>query len=407
MFSPTSPAPRRVVLVTNGLTRAGAETQLVRLASALRHRGDEVGLLSIMATEAFAEEVAALDIPVAHLRVRAPLRGPSAIQAGARVLRAWQPDALISFVYQANVLGRLAGRLAGVPVVISSVRNEHFGGRARELVMRATDRLSTITTTNSQLAAAGLVKRGVVPGHRLVVIPNGIDLAPFQQAEAERSVIRSELGIPDGQFVWLAVGRLEPQKDYPTLFAALARCPTSAPEHCLLIAGQGRLRSELERTAAELGLSHRIRFLGLREDVPQLVAAADGVVLSSRFEGMPNIVMEAMAGARPVVATRVGGTPELVEHGGTGLLVDPGDPGALSSAMREVMAAPESTRRAMGSAGRSAIAERYSLAALADQWLRLLDRCLADTGAGRSRTRPPLSAAVPGALTPATGTSAD
>ncbi|MDQ1369804.1 MAG: hypothetical protein QOF20_2157, partial [Acidimicrobiaceae bacterium] len=217
-----TPQPRRVVLVTNGLTQAGAETQLMRLAAVLRHHGDEVGLLSILPTEAFTDELAALDIPVAHLRVRSPMRGLSAIQAATQVLRSWRPDIVISFVYQANVLGRLAGRLAGVPVVISSVRNEWFGGRSRELVMRGTDRLSTITTTNSRVAAERLIERRIVPRHRLVVIPNGIDLAPFQHAGAARAATRAELGIADGQFVWLAAGRLEPQKDYPTLLAALA-----------------------------------------------------------------------------------------------------------------------------------------------------------------------------------------
>ena len=217
-----TPRSRRVVLVTNGLTQAGAETQLMRLASVLRNHGDEVGILSILPTEAFRDELAALDIPVAHLRVRTAMRGPSAIQAATQVLRSWRPDIVISFVYQANVLGRLAGRLAGVPVVISSVRNEWFGGRARDSSCAATDRLSTITTTNSHVAAERLIERRVVPRHRLVVIPNGVDLATFQRAATARAATRAELGIADRQFVWLAAGRLEPQKDYPTLLAALA-----------------------------------------------------------------------------------------------------------------------------------------------------------------------------------------
>jgi glycosyltransferase involved in cell wall biosynthesis len=266
-------------------------------------------------------------------------------------------------------------------------------------VLRATDRLSTVTTTNSHAAAKRLVERRIVPSHRVIVIPNGIDLGPFRRAEAERSMLRRELGIPDAQFVWLAAGRLEPQKDYATLLAALARCSASPSEHCLLIAGQGQQQSELERAAVELGVSARVRFLGLRDDVPQLVAACDALVLASRFEGLPNVVMEAMAGARPVVATRVGGTAELVEHGVTGLLVDPGDAGALAQAMCQVMAAPESSRHAMGTAGRSVIAERYSLAAMDDQWLGLLDRCLAAAGDARCGFRPPLSTAVPGAVT--------
>jgi glycosyltransferase involved in cell wall biosynthesis len=392
-----TPQPRRVVLVTNGLTQAGAETQLVRLASVLRHHGDEVGLISILPTEAFTDELAALDIAVAHLRVRSVLRGPSAIQAATQVLREWRPDILISFVYQANVLGRVAGRLAGVPVVISSVRNERFGGRGRELLMRATDGLSTITTTNSQAAAERLVKRRIVPPHRLVVIPNGVDLAPFLEAATTRAATRSQLGIAAGQFVWLAAGRLEPQKDYPTLLAALARGVGSGPDHCLLIAGQGRLQEELQVAAVELGLGARVRFLGVRSDIPQLIAACDAVVLSSRFEGLPNVVMEAMAGARPVVATRVGGAPELVEDGVSGILVDPGDPAALATAMRQVMEAPEGERLAMAARGRSIIAGQFGVAALGERWLGLLDRFPTGPSDGRRRGRPPLSANVAGA----------
>ncbi|MDQ1417658.1 MAG: hypothetical protein QOF81_3271 [Acidimicrobiaceae bacterium] len=415
-----TPQPRRVVLVTNGLTQAGAETQLMRLAAVLRHHGDEVGLLSILPTEAFTDELAALDIPVAHLRVRSPMRGLSAIQAATQVLRSWRPDIVISFVYQANVLGRLAGRLAGVPVVISSVRNEWFGGRSRELVMRGTDRLSTITTTNSRVAAERLIERRIVPRHRLVVIPNGIDLAPFQHAGAARAATRAELGIADGQFVWLAAGRLEPQKDYPTLLAALAALSAlpaesaetalSSPsagassarsglDHCLLIAGKGRLRHELEAAAAEMGLGPRVRFLGVRSDIPELIAASDAVVLSSRFEGLPNVVMEAMAGARPVVATRVGGAPELVEDGVSGILVHPGDPDALASAMQQVMAAPELQRHAMGGRGQSIVSERFGLAAMGESWLRLLERFPSrPSDSAHDRGRSPLTANVAGAV---------
>ncbi|MDQ1400498.1 MAG: hypothetical protein QOK20_2430, partial [Acidimicrobiaceae bacterium] len=341
----------------------------------------------------------------------------------------WRPDIVISFVYQANVLGRLAGRLAGVPVVISSVRNEWFGGRSRELVMRGTDRLSTITTTNSRVAAERLIERRIVPRHRLVVIPNGIDLAPFQHAGAARAATRAELGIADGQFVWLAAGRLEPQKDYPTLLAALAALSAlpaesagtaltapsagtalSAPsagassarsglDHCLLIAGKGRLRHELEAAAAEMGLGPRVRFLGVRSDIPELIAASDAVVLSSRFEGLPNVVMEAMAGARPVVATRVGGAPELVEDGVSGILVHPGDPDALASAMHKVMAAPKLQRHAMGGRGQSIVSERFGLAAMGESWLRLLERLPSrPSDSPHDRGRSPLTANVAGAV---------
>jgi len=376
-----------VALVTNGLGLAGAETQLVRLATALHDHGDEVRLLSILPTEAFAEELAALDIPVVHAHLRRGMRGASAIGSGTRILRSWKPDVLISFVYQANILGRVAGKLAGVPVVISSIRNEHFGGRGRELLMRATDRLCTLTTTNSELAAESLVERGIVERHRLVVIPNALDTAPFQQAEGARVGIRERLGLADGQFVWLAVGRLEAQKDYPTLLDAVARLRPPAGGDRLLVAGRGALGPELEALSHRLGLGDRCRFLGVRTDIPELVAAADAVVLSSRWEGLPNAVMEAMAGGRPVVATRTGGTPELVDDGITGVLVDTEDPGALAAAMSDLADTPPHLRQAMGARGHAVIAERYSPAVVAQRWLRLVDDCRQDgSGGGEGRS---------------------
>lgn len=397
MPSPAHARPRRVALVTNGLTRGGAETQLVRLAATLRGHGDEVGLISILPTEAFADEMAELRVPIAHLRVRPPARGASALVAGTRVLRAWRPDVLISFVYQANVLGRIAGRSSGVPVIISSIRNEYFGGRARERLLRATDRLCTISTTNANSVAARIVDRGVVPGARLVVIPNGVDTAPFERPPHERAELRKGLGVDDAEFLWLAAGRLEAQKDYPTLLAALARTGRSPTRHRLLIAGQGHLRDELEQTAATLRISDRVRFLGVRDDMPQLLAAADALVLASRHEGLPNVIMEAMAAGRPVVATRVGGTPELVDEARSGLLVEPARPDELAAAMSRLAAAGESTWHAMGAAGRAIVAERYSLAAVGEKWLRLVDEQQAKVPGQPDRPRGALTADVRGA----------
>ena len=379
--------------MTNGLTRAGAETQLVRLASVLRENGDDVTVLSILPTEAFADELAAIDVEIVCARLRPHLRGLSAIEDGTQMLRSWRPDVLISFVYQANILGRVAGRLAGVPVVISSIRNEHFGGPNRERLMRATDRLCTLTTTNSRLAAESLIRRGIVPRHRLVVIPNAIDPSPFNRTDAERAAIRQGLGLRPGQFTWLAAGRLEPQKDYPSLLRALARRRLSPGNDQLLVAGRGALGPELAALADKLGIAERCHFLGVRDDIPDLIAACDAVVLSSRFEGLPNVVMEAMAGGRPVVATRVGGTPELVDDGVSGLLVNPGDPDALSAAMAEVAHAPAERRRAMGARGQVVVAERYAPQVVGDRWLRLIEDCVTaarmrTTGGGRSQPEP-------------------
>ena len=383
--------PRRIVLVTNGLVRAGTETQIVRLAAWLRAHGDEVGILSILPTAAFADELAALGVPIAHVRLHPRMRSLTALAGGWRVLRVWRPDALISFGFQANVLGRVAGALAGVPVRVSSLRNERFGGRGRELVNRATSFLAASTTTNSERAAQGFVARGVVPARRLVVIPNSLDLPAIAAGATARASVRRELEVGDDDFLWLAMGRLHPQKDYPSLLAAFAEVVAASPSARLRIAGEGRLLGELTALVDDLGLGGHVRFLGLRDDAPRLLAAADAVVLASAWEGLPNVLMEAMAAGRPCVATRVGGVPELVEDGRTGTLVPPGNPEALARAMTGIMALAPEERAAMGERGRAAVGDRFSPDRVGEQWLALLDACSATRRRRRRpRPRPPM-----------------
>jgi glycosyltransferase involved in cell wall biosynthesis len=139
----------------------------------------------------------------------------------------------------------------------------------------------------------------------------------------------------------------------------------------LLIAGRGPLLDELQQQARQLGIASQVMFLGVREDIAGLLAAADGFVLSSAWEGMPNVVMEAQAAARPVVATQVGGVPELVEDGKNGLLAPPADPAALSETMRRLMMLSPEQRQQMGLSGRHHVATHYSRAAMAGRWMAL------------------------------------
>lgn len=384
------PGTHRVVLVANGLGCRGAEAQLLRLARMLAERGDEVGILSVVPVVEHPE-VDRLAVPVAALDVGPFARGARAIASGARILRDWAPDTLISFAYRANLLGRIAGRLAGVPTIVSSIRNEHVGTRTRELALRGTDNLATVTTTNSSRCARGLVDRRVVPADRLVVVPNGIDARPYRTDASRRAAVRAALGLRDGEFLWLSVGRLYEQKDHASLLHALAYPAWSRPT--VAIAGDGPLRRQLESLGAQLRIDPPVLFLGLRRDVPDLLGAADGMVLSSAWEGSPNVVLEAMAAGVPVVATDVGGVPELVRSGETGFVVPPHDARALSIAMGLVMALPIEARRNMGAWAREFVECRHSLDAMRRSWFATLDRC----GAGRRRhtraqSRPPMRA---------------
>jgi glycosyltransferase involved in cell wall biosynthesis len=175
--------------------------------------------------------------------------------------------------------------------------------------------------------------------------------------------------VATGEFLWLAIGRLLDQKDYPTLLQAFQ--PLASDRARLLIAGRGPLLEELQQRTQQLGIAGQVEFLGVRHDIAALLASADGFVLSSAWEGMPNVVMEALAAAKPVVATEVGGVAELVEAGQSGFLVPPGDPAALAAGMRLLMSLPEEQRNQMGLRGRQRMVTRYSLEAMADRWLAL------------------------------------
>lgn len=368
------------MFLTTGLGYGGAETQLVRLASCLKGRNWEVRVVCMLPADYYAHELQEVGIPVVSLGMRRGVPDPRAVFRLIGILRRERPLILTTFMYHANLLGRLAGHLSGVPVVISSIRNENFGSGLRDRIMRFTDALADMTTSNSYLAGEAVVRRGVVPAEKLRVIPNGIDTALYAWTPDIRIRVREELGIAQNSFLWLSVGRLEEQKDYPNLLVAFGRVARKRPESVLCLVGQGSLRQRMEDLVCRLGLEGRVRFLGLRRDVPRLLAGADGFVLASAWEGLPNAVMEALAASVPVVATRVGGVPELVIEGKSGFMVPPKAPDALADAMLRLMSLPSHARRQMGQFGRSHVEARYGLERVVDQWEALYKELLERKG---------------------------
>lgn len=368
-MDPMTESRPRIALLTTGLGKGGAETQLVRLARHLRRRGWSVLVISILEPASFVDLLEGDGIPVERLGMDRARPDPIALLRLVRILKRDRPDVLLSFMYHANVLGRLAGRAAGVPAIVASIRNERFGGAWRERLERWTEPLSDSTITNSQLAARSLVERGVVRRERLRVIPNGIPTASFDRPpDHSPAVARESLGVPEGAFLWLAVGHLEEQKDYPTLLEAIRTLSEGDANPHLWIAGEGSRRGDLAGLADSLGIASRVKLLGIRHDVPDLLHAADAYVMSSAWEGMPNAVMEAHAASRAVVATRVGGIPELVEDEVSGFLVPPRDPPALSAAMLRMMKMAEEERASMGAAGRSLVEENFDVEKVMRTW---------------------------------------
>ncbi len=283
------------------------------------------------------------------------------------LVRRVRPDIIHLNSSKAGVIGRLAAALAGVPVRIFTVHGWAFrahAGLASSLYLWA-DRLMAPLTTVTVCVTEGERRAGIAArtcrDARTTVIANATDVA------ATRAAVLA--GDPPHV---IAVGRLAAPKDPLTLVRALARVRT---RHRATIVGDGPLRSELEREAERLDLRATLALAGERRDVGALLARADVFVLASRSEGAPLSILEAMAAGLPVVACDVGGVGELVVDGETGILVPPGDAGALAAALERVLAdAP--LRRALGAAGRQRARERFDLTAFRGAHLRLYARAL-------------------------------
>jgi glycosyltransferase involved in cell wall biosynthesis len=376
-------APRRISFVTTSLMRGGAETQVYLLARTLRERGHEVQIVTMTPPQAYVEETREHGIELVDLGMRTGVPDPRGLARLVRAWRAFAPDVAHAHMIHAVLLARLGRPFARVPVLVSTAHNLTEGARWRELAYRWTDRLGDLTTNVCQAAVDRYVRVGAAPAGRIVRMPNGIEVAAFGPDPAVRERLRGELGLGADRFAWLAVGRLEEQKDVPTLLQAATRLPASA---VTLLVGEGPLRAELEARRDALGLSaEQVRFLGARSDVADLLRAVDGYAMSSAWEGLPLVLLEAAASGLPIVATRVGGNDEIVEDGATGRLVPSGDPEALAAAMSDTMTMPPERRAAWGRAGRARIEREFDIERVVDAWSTLYASLWNDRGKGPTR----------------------
>jgi glycosyltransferase involved in cell wall biosynthesis len=359
-----------IAFLITSLERGGAETQLVRIALSLRRRGWEVGILTMLPSSAFIEEIRDAGIPLVEC-ISAPNRLPwRMIPTMTRQLRRWRPPILVTFNFPADVMGRICGRLAGVPKIIGSLRTAHVKTSFRKMFYRFTEPLIALTVSNSTAAVTYMVSRRILTPQKTHVIPNGL-LASNYPSSVPPAEVRAELGIPSESFLWLAVGNLRLAKDYPTLLEAASLCVRKFPRFRLCVIGGGEEWSVLQTDVEARRLQDVVQFLGPRADVPRLLAAGDAYVLSSAWEGMPNTVMEAMASALPVVATDVGGVCELVEEGISGFIVPPRNPVRLAEQMGSIMAMPAEARRKMGMSGRERMVTQFDIERVVDKWVEV------------------------------------
>jgi GalNAc-alpha-(1->4)-GalNAc-alpha-(1->3)-diNAcBac-PP-undecaprenol alpha-1,4-N-acetyl-D-galactosaminyltransferase len=362
--------PRRILLVIHSLTAGGAERVLSLLANAWAARGDHVTIATLSAGG--DRPFFALDPAVERLALGidgnpGPLlsalgaagRNVSRLRAIRRAIRAARPDVIMSFMNVTNVLTIVAARGTGVPVV------------ATEHIDPSQDDIGALWTTLRRLTYPHVGRLAVLnervleyfPPHiraRSVVVPNPV-VAPGPAAAPPPS------RAPGAAKTLLAMGRMTGQKGFDLLLEAFARVAGRHPDWTLEIWGEGPLRDDLEAQARALGLGARVRLPGRTGDAYGVLAAADLYVLSSRFEGFPMVLCEAMASGLPVVSFDCRTGPrEIVRDGVDGVLVPPGDVAALAAALDALMGDP--ARRARLAARAPEIAERFGMARVLALW---------------------------------------
>jgi len=355
-----------VALIVPGLDRiGGAERQVILLAKGLRRRGWRVSVVTLSGAggDAAADLIAA-GAGFLTLEMRKGLADPRGWIRFHRWLRRESPDVVHAHLSHAAWLARWSRLGAPVRVELDTLHSSSTGATGRRLGYRWSGWLADRVTAVSHAAAAAHLSAGMAAPGKLLVLPNGVDVEEWRPDAPARIAVRRELGIEE-EFLWLAAGRLEPVKDYPTLLAAMTKVPEAAR---LSIAGSGLLKDELLGLSARLGLGRRVRFLGFEPDLRRWMRAADGFVLSSRWEGLPMGLLEAAACALPAVATDGAGTSEALVDGQSGWLTPAGDSSALAAAMTRVMRTPPEERRAMGERARQVAMERFSLEAILDRW---------------------------------------
>jgi len=283
-----------------------------------------------------------------------PIRGfrRTATLWQAHAFGRWCRERDIKILYTAdfytNVFATPAAAVAGVPVRLASRREINAGKRPAQIALqRASYACAQAVVANCAAAADRLAEERVARS-RIHVIPNGIDVSRYRQCAGGRPIRRIAV-----------VANLRPEKAHEVLFAAAQMVLRRVPDVELVVAGDGPRRAELERLAAAMDIAPRVRFLGHCEDVAGLLAGSDAFVLPSRSEAFPNSVLEAMASALPIVASRVGGISELVEHQRTGVLVPPDDARALSYALLDLIQWPDHAR-GLGRAARRTVETHYS-----------------------------------------------
>jgi glycosyltransferase involved in cell wall biosynthesis len=396
--------PTRVLRVIARLNKGGPALHVAYLSAGLEEHGYDTTLVAgslargegSMAYIAEQQGVDVVQLPDLHREI-SPLHDLRAAHRLAGLIKQVRPHILHTHTAKAGAVGRTAALLAGAarpPIVVHTFHGHvlrGYFGPASSAFFRMLER-SLASTTTSLVAVSpevrdDLVALGVAPAEKFTVIRLGVELTERVDDSPEtRSRARRMMGIPDGRFTVGWIGRMTAVKRTEDIVFALKRLLDTGVDACLCLVGDGPDRQATEQLAHDLGIVDRCLFLGYQDDVAPFYAAFDALILPSANEGTPVSAIEALAAARPVVATGVGGVPDVIRDGVDGFLVEPGDVDGLADRLGRLAADRELAKR-MGEAGRTRVLERYSVGRLIADVDELYRKLLAEKGLDDGRTR--------------------
>ncbi|WP_286860056.1 MULTISPECIES: glycosyltransferase [Acinetobacter] len=352
----------KILYVITGLSLGGAEKVVTELADKMVLKGHEVkiayltGKVSVKPNSEQIEIIALglnsiVDLLKASLRYR-------------QLIKTYKPDIVHAHMVHANIFTRINRIGCAIPKLICTAHNSNEGGRLRMIAYRLTNFLSDFNSNVSQEATESLISKGAFNKNNLTTVYNGIDLSKFKSFKTAKK---------NDEIMVLSVGRFNEQKDYPNLFKAIKILKDNSliEKVKFYIAGDGELRPYLEKTIEDYGIKNNVVLLGKRSDIPELLNQADYFVLSSRHEGLPTVVIEAMACEKFVVATDCGGSAEIL--GETGILVPIEDSEALAKGLEQAISLTGDQIRNNGKLARERVEKLFSLEASINKWLALYE----------------------------------
>ena len=346
------PSPVHVLQILGGSAYGGGTEMIHAIVTSLLNAGYSVTLVASDAKT--HRKFAKLGIDVVSIpqmrRAVNPIYDVISLVKLIRLIRSGGYDVVHTHTSKAGLLGRFAAWISGVPVIIHHVHGfafHEFSGRISRWLYQALERAAahwchSIVSVNNEDREEAL-RLGIGKHGQVITIENGVNQERFDQS-ADGSQVRRELGIDSSGYLVGFIGRLSAQKDPATFLRAAKSISTRIPDAHFVLAGEGPDMERMQQLARDLSIPN-VHFLGFRRDIPEILAAMDLFVLTSRWEGLPISVLEAMAAGKSIVATNIKGTRELVVDRKTGLLVPAGDPAATACAIAEMHKSPDLARR--------------------------------------------------------------